>query len=443
MLGHAKTMLSGCQRSSKTATLGNEPRALRSAFMAGAALACLGTASACNEPQELRVVSIGAGGFHSCALLSSGAVRCWGDGEFGQPGHGTTEDIGDDESPAEFGDVDVGALVGQISTGSFHTCVRTTDGSARCWGAGDNGRLGYGNTETIGDDEAVASVPAITLGSPIVSIEVGVAHTCALTEPGQVYCWGAGFLGALGHGSTDDVGDDEGPSQAQTDLGGTVDELYAGGFHNCVVLSEGSVRCWGDSEFGQLGYGDTRSIGDNELPSTAGPLDLGGPLQQLALGGLHSCALLTTGQVRCWGNGAFGQLGLGSTDHVGDDETILSVPFVDVGGSVMSIVAGNLHTCALLESGRVRCWGEAADGKLGYGNLEDIGDDESPSEHGDVPLGGMAVDITAGGGHTCALLDTGTVRCWGLGENGQLGYGTTDNIGDDESPESAGDVPVL
>lgn len=99
-------------------------------------------------------------------------------------------------------------------------------------------------------------------------------------------------------------------------------------------------------------------------------------------------------------------------------------------------------TCAVLASGAVRCWGEGVSGRLGYGNADDIGDDEPPSVAGDVPLGGQALWVSAGTAHTGALLDTRAVRCWGYADSGQLGYGNTNNIGDNEFPESAGDVPL-
>jgi alpha-tubulin suppressor-like RCC1 family protein len=109
----------------------------------------------------------------------------------------------------------------------------------------------------------------------------------------------------------------------------------------------------------------------------------------------------------------------------------------------VQITAGANHTCVLLDRGAVRCWGENKNGQLGYGHTHDIGDKQLPASAGDVPLGGRAVQISAGGLHTCAVLDTGRLRCWGDNEWGQLGYGHKRNIGDDETPASAGDVPVL
>jgi alpha-tubulin suppressor-like RCC1 family protein len=144
-----------------------------------------------------------------------------------------------------------------------------------------------------------------------------------------------------------------------------------------------------------------------------------------------------------------GQLGYGNPDAVGDtpDNLPSDVGDVPVGGAVVQIAAGTEHTCALLDTGNVRCWGRGALGRLGYGNPDTVGDtpDNLPADAGDVPVGGTVLQIAAGGAHICAVHDTGTVRCWGNGSSGRLGYGNTDNIGDtpENLPEAAGNVPLF
>jgi alpha-tubulin suppressor-like RCC1 family protein len=174
----------------------------------------------------------------------------------------------------------------------------------------------------------------------------------------------------------------------------------------------------------------------------AGDVHVGGSVIQLAAGGSHTCALLDTGTVRCWGDAAYGQLGYGNTRNIGDNETPASAGDVHVGGFVVKVVAGELHTCALLDTGAVRCWGYSEFGQLGYGNTIQIGDDEPPASAGNISVGGSVVQFAAGGSHTCALLDTGAVRCWGSARSGQLGYGNRISIGDTETPASADDVDI-
>jgi alpha-tubulin suppressor-like RCC1 family protein len=154
------------------------------------------------------------------------------------------------------------------------------------------------------------------------------------------------------------------------------------------------------------------------------------------------CAVLQGGRVRCWGEGDFGQLGRGDTKAV-TDPLSPEAKDVNVGSSVAQIATGAHHTCALLTNGHVRCWGQGGYGQLGYGNRENIGDVHLPAEFGDVSVGGRVVQIVAGNEHTCARLDSGRMRCWGRGDQGQLGYEGHENVGDLHLPSEAGDVPVF
>jgi hypothetical protein len=138
--------------------------------------------------------------------------------------------------------------------------------------------------------------------------------------------------------------------------------------------------------------------------------------QRVVSGGSFTCAILANGSVRCWGSNAVGQLGQGNKNTIGDNETPGSVGTVDIGNhTAVALAAGNAHTCALLDDGTSRCWGYNIYGQLGYANTKQIGDDETPASAGPVDLGPgrTAVAITAGGLHTCAILDNGNVLCWG------------------------------
>ena len=389
------------------------------------------------------IAAVHAGG-HSCALLSGGAVRCWGSSFEGQLGYANTATIGDDESPAVAGNVQVGGTVSQIAVGRNHTCALLDGGAVRCWGNGDMGRLGYGNTDIIGDDETPASAGDVVVGGTVKQLAAGENHVCALLDSGAVRCWGASDRGQLGYGNTNTIGDDETPASAgDVPVGGTVTQVAAGDRHTCALLDTGAVRCWGWGHNGMLGYGNTDDVGDDETPASVGDVDVGGTATLVAAGSNHSCALLDTGAVRCWGGASHGQLGYGNLVVIGDDEAPATAGDVDLGGPATDLAVGSLHNCALLGGGALRCWGIAFDGRLGYGNTDKIGDDEAPASAGDVDVGGGVRQVSTGGRHTCALLDSGAVRCWGHGVGGQLGYGSTDNVGDDEAPAAVGDVQVL
>lgn len=163
-------------------------------------------------------------------------------------------------------------------------------------------------------------------------------------------------------------------------------QVVAGDYHTCALLPSRKVRCWGDAQYGQLGYGNTNEIGDDEMPYTAGDVDVGEGVIQLTAGQYHTCALLFGGHVRCWGAGNHGRLGYGNTNNIGDNETPASAGDVDVGGAVTQLTAGYEHTCAVVSGKSIRCWGHANFGQLGYGNTTDVGDSSTPSAAGDVPI---------------------------------------------------------
>ncbi|MFP5363580.1 MAG: hypothetical protein ACLGI5_12725 [Thermoleophilia bacterium] len=413
------------------------------------------TADQASQPGFVAAGWLDAGRYHTCAVVPVGDLRCWGYGGDGSLGYANTATIGDDETPASAGPVDVGAgrSVQAVSAGTVHTCALLDDGAVRCWGFGGNGRLGYGNLNDVGEDEPPAAAGPVDLGPGRSAkvISAGRAHTCAVLDDDSVRCWGFNFDGRLGYGFTDSIGDDEAPgSVAPVRLGPdrTAATITSGDSHTCAILDDGNVRCWGLGTQGQLGYGSVGMVGDDETPDLIGPVDLGAGRTAVAIaaGDFHNCAILDDGAVRCWGYGGNGRLGYAGTDSIGDDETPGSVGPVALGPgrTARAITAGDHHSCALLDDGSVRCWGQSESGQLGYGNRDAIGDDETPASAGPVDLGAgrTAVALAAGGNHTCARLDDDSVRCWGRGTYGELGHCAVRSIGDDESPASVGPVDL-
>lgn len=400
---------------------------------------------------------ISAGDRHTCAVLASNSVRCWGWGEHGQLGYGGNTNVGDtpDTTPSVMGDVNVGGSAVHIAPGRVHTCVLLEGGLVRCWGDNETGQLGDPNILENG----IFSPPSMDVGfSDVIEVVtdgysklVGPenfkdsGHTCALLE-GNVSCWGDNSYGQIGYPNVMNIGLSQSPVNVEfVDVGYPVVQIAAGSYHTCALLEDGNVRCWGFGESGRLGYSDTDMVGFTDTPESKDPVEVGGSVKQVTAGAAHTCALLVDMTVRCWGSGASGRLGYGNTDNVGDDQAPASAGPVGVGGDVTQITAGGAHTCALLEGGTVRCWGKGSNGQLGYGNPDNIGDDllETPASAGDVDVGGLVIQIAAGGSHTCALLEDESIRCWGRGADGQLGYGDTDTIGDNETPASKGPVPYL
>jgi alpha-tubulin suppressor-like RCC1 family protein len=326
------------------------------------------------------------------------------------------------------------AAVAAIATGDDHTCAVSTKGAVRCWGAPGYGRLGQpGYDETIGDDEPPSDWDPVAAGDDVIAIAAGTQHTCVLRSTGTVLCWGYNSYGQLGLGHTMSIGDDE-PVLSGGDL--PLEDLIAiasGDGHNCALDGDGAVWCWGSNSSGQLGTGDTTSLGDDETLEALAPVDLPGVAVEIVAGSEHSCARLDDGKISCWGRAAEGQLGYGTPDAIGDDESPASAGTVDLGGVAIDIDTEHDHTCAVLEGGTVRCWGNNSSGQLGYGDTKNVGDRKTPAEIGDVMLDDdIAVAIETGSGFTCALLDDGDVRCWGTSS----GIGVEDLYGDQYVPQA-------
>jgi alpha-tubulin suppressor-like RCC1 family protein len=223
--------------------------------------------------------------------------------------------------------------------------------------------------------------PIVDLGkgaSPV-QLALGSRHSCALLMDGRVKCWGANELGQLGAGDTEQRGDDEGEMGDNlrfVDLGdgAVATAVSAGSDHTCALLAEGAVKCWGANDFGQLGLGDTSARGDapDEMGNRlSNALPDGSTAVALASGSFHTCVVLSDGAVQCWGLNEAGQLGIGDDEPRGDAEPWPPIPpfSIDLGTDLAPrlIAAGAGHSCAALEDGSLKCWGINLSGTLGIG----------------------------------------------------------------------------
>ncbi len=361
-----------------------------------------GTTVPTNDPLPVVGIDLGAshvvmGSASACALVN-GQVRCWGENTFGQLGIGqpTRRTI----------PLDVAALVStftQVSAGGTHTCAVTGIGGAQCWGESGRGQLGN-NTRTYSS----LPVDVSGLASGVKQVSTGNEHSCALTVSGGVKCWGYNRSGQLG------IGSELFQSLVPVDVSGLasgVKSVAAGGYFTCALMETGGVKCWGENLSGSLGIGSTVQ---SRIPVDV--TGLSSNVVMLSAGLRHVCALLNSGHVKCWGGNYAGAIGDGTS---GTDRT---TP-VDVQGlsNVKSIAAGGYHTCALLENGGVKCWGD---------NRGAIGDGTTDTRLLPVDVIGMTGNVqavTAGSGYTCALTDGGAVMCWGMNYSGQIGNGTLEN----------------
>jgi alpha-tubulin suppressor-like RCC1 family protein len=394
----------------------------------GRNLAPCGTVPSTSKPPGKRAVAINAGAAYVCALFDSGAVRCWGGNAYNYLGYGHQRAIGDDEVPASAGDVPLGGTAVAVAGGHDHSCAILTGGKVRCWGAWAKGQLGYPASVKVTYQSTPESLGDVPLPAPAKQLALGEDYTCVLLETGKIRCWGRGVPAA----ALD--------AEGNVALGGVAVSVGGRATNVCAVMDTGAVRCWGVARFGALGYGNLNDVGDDEPPSAAGDIVLGGLAAAVFPGTVHTCALMTGGTVRCWGEGTYGALGYAKSSHVGDDDTPASAGDVPVGGLVIALDTSNRHTCAVLESGSLRCWG-SSHGRLGYGSDMSVGDDETPASWGDVPIGGKAVGVATTTEDTCVLFDTGGVRCQGP-KGAILGRGDGTAVGgpNDIALACAGDI---
>jgi alpha-tubulin suppressor-like RCC1 family protein len=340
-----------------------------------------------------RLVSSGI--YSTCALLSTGVVKCWGQNSNGQLGDGTTTQR---NSPVTVLGLTTDVTV--VETGYFHACVLLSSGAIKCWGQNTYGQLGDGTTTN-----STTPVNVSTLSSGVRAISAGLLFNCALLNTGAVKCWGQNTYNQLGDGSTTQ-------RNSPVDVSGLnsgVAAIESGYYHACALLNSGAVKCWGQNIYGQLG--------DGSLIQRNSPVDVSGlnsGVIAISAGYYHTCALLSTGAVKCWGYNTYGELGDGTTTNSSNPVNVSTLS-----SGVSAISAGGYQTCALLSTGAVKCWGQNTYGQLGDGSTTQR---NSPVDV--LGLTSGVTTISAGYIHSCAVLSTGVIKCWGANSSGQLGDGT-------------------
>jgi alpha-tubulin suppressor-like RCC1 family protein len=308
-----------------------------------------------------------------------------------------------------------------LVTGEWNTCALDNNGNVFCWGRNGNGQIGNGQTGTAGcgsSGHKCKDTPTATndLGSDVISLAFGHQHACGLLDTGVMKCWGRNNNGQLGTSG----GDKDTPQTINLGYGRTATSIYAGGHSTCAILDDASVKCWGENDKGQLGIGSSSL--STSTPTTISSLGTGRTAVSLATAFNAVCALLDDGSVKCWGDDSEGQLGNGvSTSNLNSPPA--SAINLGTGRTAKAITGGEFHFCAILDDDSIKCWGEGDDGKLGTGST---GNKNTPtSTSGSFASGRYAVAIDAGYDHTCAILDNGQLTCWGSDADGQLGNGAT------------------
>jgi alpha-tubulin suppressor-like RCC1 family protein len=289
-------------------------------------------------------------------------------------------------------------------------------GAVYCWGQNDFSQLGREeNADTFNANPNIE--PTALSATNIVQVSGGYVNTCALDADGLVYCWGDNSYGQLGlNGVNQGIWETIMPIQI-AGLSGKVRKIVTGTNFNCALMYDGAVQCWGQNDDGESGNPDLTS--DVIIPNT---VNLTERALQLSAGGAHSCALLPSKRVACWGANYNGQLG----NTVVDNKSAEPV-FVENLKDVVNVVVGTDHSCALTKDAEIWCWGNNEKGQLGNPNIGKK--NPTPMQVDPGLLNGTPIAISAGAEISCALMsDKTTVQCWGANEYGQLGNGLSNNI---------------
>ncbi len=307
--------------------------------------------------------------------------------------------LGDGSSPhpLPFASTDLGERRHQLGFGSLHGCA-LADGSAECWGDNRYGQLGDGGMSARLDPGAVD-----VLGADVTSLSVGPTHNCAILQNQSLWCWGRSNSGQLGDGTRPTSNTQPVQVKDLTD----VTAVAIGGAHTCAIVADGGLWCWGNNNQGQLGFTSAEtSVPD---PTRVTALEA---VVEVALGSSHSCARLSDNTVWCWGS-FYGQ------DGPGMEGASKPVPtqVTELGDSARALALGASHACALLDDGSVWCWGANTGGQLGSGGTDNL---ESAT-----PVAGLGTEVAAlgvGELHTCVVKTDESVWCWG--DNSQYQVGT-------------------
>jgi alpha-tubulin suppressor-like RCC1 family protein len=343
---------------------------------------------------------------HVCLNQKNGQMLCWGDGLNGKLGTASTSAQSIPTPTSSYSAYKEIKDTYSVVTATSHTCSLTNSGEVYCWGEGDDSRLGQSST-TDSTSPIKVSFPE---HRPVKMIATHDAHNCAITDDGNIHCWGKNIDGQIGEGSQSNW---FGNPTKVTGLGDVMaSAISVGDGFSCAVFDNGSIFCWGKNDFGQLGDGTNTNSTQPVLQTLISQQAV-----TISSGQSHSCAILVTGQVTCWGRNNVGQLG----DNTLTDRSTPVIALLPPSKDAVMIDVGISHTCAIMSDGSMYCWGLNANGQL----LDGTTTFQRVPVQSQLPSGKTAVIVAAGEGHTCVLTDDSMIYCLGANSDGQLGDSTT------------------
>jgi alpha-tubulin suppressor-like RCC1 family protein len=307
----------------------------------------------------------------------------------------------------------------QITQSFGHTCVLTAAGGVKCWGLNRNGQLGNGTATSEPPFIIPTPVDVVGLSSGVVQISAGSFHTCAVTTTHNLKCWGRNGFGELGNGAPGSFETAPVDAHLITD----VSQVNAAGNFTCALNTSGGVKCWGFNASGELGDDSVTQLPPFFNPMPVDVVGLTSGVVQISGKGSYTCALTSAGAVKCWGDNLVGQIGTRNSNPFFFDVP-RDIPTLTSG--VAAISSGGNHNCVVTTSGGAKCWGQNLAGEVGNGTFQFAIACCSVDPPDDViGLTSGVAQISLLGRTSCALTTGGGVKCWGINNAGQLGNGTT------------------
>lgn len=340
-------------------------------------------------------IEVDSGEAFTCALMSSGKVKCWGDNSFGQLGDGTKYSR---KNPKDVYGIENSI---EVAVGNYHACALLQNGEVKCWGRNAFGQLGNGTFRA-----SLIPVNAQTTET-FKQVTSNGEDTCAVTNNNGVLCWGMNEHGELG----DTTNINRSTPVFVYGLQNGVLSIATGPYHTCAILSlNKSVVCWGSNPFGELGDETSQN---RFAPVPVAHLSEGA--LQVSAGGNHTCALSILGNIWCWGWNEYGQLGNGNNSN-----SYIPVLVFGITKDIKEISTRLDHNCTLFNSGKLMCWG--------HNNHGQLGDRTNTNRNFPVQVTGLisgVSDVIVGNLTSCVVMESGGIKCWGDNTARQVGDGTT------------------
>jgi alpha-tubulin suppressor-like RCC1 family protein len=403
------------------------------------------------KPGNTAFKSMSSSLYHTCAISEDNEVYCWGLGASGQLGNGDVADssvpvrvLTSDDDPDSA--LPGGVAIEFIAAGVSNTCAATAS-DIYCWGADSYGKLGNGGTTgsvtkpTKVFDDADDPQSKLTASGTVTDLTAGAHFVCAVKDNYFIYCWGDGQYGALGNNAS--ASSSLPVRTVQGAIASDVVHISAGGLHTCYSAANNEIWCWGYGYYGQIGDGTTYQTSmrpykvQTNADSASSQLPSGVDILAVSSGYYHTCVLASDGAAYCWGRNLEGQLGTNNGTVLGQNPRARKVrnyaentdSELPAGVKFVSLASGKYHSCALGDDDNIYCWGRGTGGQLGDGAPYTSGTAIRVRKDADDTRSALPASATinflVAGDSSCAVTEYDGTYCWGVGSDGQMGNGTT------------------